>query len=39
MLYNMGGKLATDAGPIGIDKAAIRRPGRDVSLITYGGSL
>ncbi|MCE5972561.1 pyruvate dehydrogenase (acetyl-transferring) E1 component subunit alpha [Sinirhodobacter sp. WL0062] len=39
MLYNMTGKLAVNAGPVEIDKAAIRRPGRDVSLITYGGSL
>jgi len=39
MLYNMTGKLAADAGPVDIDKAAIRRIGRDISLITYGGSL
>ena len=39
MLYNMTGKLATDAGPVDIDKAAVRRSGRDISLITYGGSL
>ncbi|WP_321342016.1 pyruvate dehydrogenase (acetyl-transferring) E1 component subunit alpha [Breoghania sp.] len=39
MLYNMSGKLAANAGPVEIDKAAIRRPGRDLSLITYGGSL
>jgi pyruvate/2-oxoglutarate/acetoin dehydrogenase E1 component len=39
MLYNMTGKLAADAGPVDIDRAAIRRPGRDISLITYGGSL
>ena len=39
MLYNMTGKLAADAGAVDIDKAAIRRPGRDISLITYGGSL
>jgi len=39
MLYNMVGKLSQDAGPTDIDKAAIRRPGRDISLITYGGSL
>jgi len=39
MLYNMTGRLAADAGAVGIDKAAIRRPGRDISLITYGGSL
>ena len=39
MLYNMSGKLAADAGPVDIDKAAVRREGRDISLITYGGSL
>jgi len=39
MLYNMTGKLAADAGPVDIDKAAVRRSGRDISLITYGGSL
>jgi 2-oxoisovalerate dehydrogenase E1 component len=39
MLYNMSGKLAADAGAVDIDKAAVRRPGRDISLVTYGGSL
>ena len=39
MLYNMSGSLAEDAGPVNIDKAALRREGKDVSLITYGGSL
>ncbi len=39
MLYNSEGELAADAGAVDIDRAAIRRPGRDVSLITYGGSL
>src|SRR5690349_11765588 len=39
MLYNMTGKIAADAGPVNIDKAAVRRSGRDISLITYGGSL
>jgi pyruvate/2-oxoglutarate/acetoin dehydrogenase E1 component len=39
MLYNMSGKLAADAGPVDIEKAAVRRAGRDISLITYGGSL
>jgi pyruvate/2-oxoglutarate/acetoin dehydrogenase E1 component len=39
MLYNITGKLAPDAGPVDIDKAAVRRVGKDVSLITYGGSL
>ncbi|MGZ5928922.1 MAG: alpha-ketoacid dehydrogenase subunit beta [Rhizomicrobium sp.] len=39
LLYNRSGKLAPDAGPLAINKAAIRRQGKDMSLITYGGSL
>ncbi|WP_303983507.1 alpha-ketoacid dehydrogenase subunit beta [Dongia mobilis] len=39
MLYNMTGELGAGAGPVDIDRAVLRRPGRDVSLITYGGSL
>ncbi len=39
MLYNMEGKLAANAGPVDIDRAVVRREGRDVTLITYGGSL
>ena len=39
VLYNMMGKLPADAGPVEIAKAAVRREGRDISLITYGGSL
>ncbi len=39
MLYAMEGDLAEDAGPVEIGHAAVRRPGRDVSLVTYGGSL
>jgi len=38
-LYNMEGALADDAGPVDIDHAAIRRSGKDLSLITYGGTL
>jgi pyruvate dehydrogenase E1 component beta subunit len=38
-LYNMEGPLAGDAGPVDIDRAAIRRGGTAVSLITYGGTL
>ncbi|MGE0679366.1 MAG: alpha-ketoacid dehydrogenase subunit beta [Candidatus Binatia bacterium] len=38
-LYNLEGELAEEAGAVDIDKAAIRRPGTDVSLITYGGTL
>lgn len=39
MLYNRTEPLSPDAGAVDIDKAAIRRQGKDVSLITYGGSL
>lgn len=39
LLYNMEGTLAPNAGPVNIDRAVIRRPGQDVSLITYGGML
>ncbi len=39
MLYNMTGTLDDAAGAVDIDRAAVRREGRDVSLITYGGSL
>ncbi len=38
-LYNVAGELAEDAGPVDIDRAAVRRSGADVSLITYGGTL
>ncbi len=39
MLYNRAGKIDANAGPVDISKAAIRRSGKDVTLITYGGSL
>ena len=39
LLYNMEGELAADAGPVDISEAAIRRPGKQISLITYGGTL
>jgi pyruvate dehydrogenase E1 component subunit beta len=39
LLYNMEGELAADAGPVEISRAAIRRPGKHISLITYGGTL
>ncbi|MFO7691058.1 MAG: alpha-ketoacid dehydrogenase subunit beta [Cryobacterium sp.] len=38
-LYNMEGEIDDDAGAVDIERAAIRRPGTDVSLITYGGTL
>lgn len=39
MLYNMTGRLAANAESVDIARAAVRRPGQDISLITYGGSL
>ncbi len=38
-LYNMEGELSEAWRTTDISRARIRRPGRDVSLITYGGSL
>ncbi len=38
-LYNVEGELSDDAGPVDINTAAIRRPGDDVTIITYGGTL
>jgi len=38
-LYNMEGEIDESAGPVDIERAAIRRPGRDVTLIAYGGML
>ena len=32
-------RLPADAGAVDIDRAVVRRPGADVSLITYGGTL
>jgi len=39
LLYNLGGDLAAGAGAVDIDYAAVRRPGSDLTLVTYGGSL
>jgi pyruvate dehydrogenase E1 component beta subunit len=38
-LYNIDGELPVDAGAVDIDRAAVRRPGQDVTLVTYGGTL
>jgi pyruvate dehydrogenase E1 component beta subunit len=38
-LYNVEGELPEDAGPVEITRAAVRRAGSDVTLVTYGGSL
>ena len=39
MLYPVEGELDEHAGIVDITQAAVRRPGHDVSLITFGGSL
>jgi pyruvate dehydrogenase E1 component beta subunit len=38
-LYNVAGELDDNAAPVNIDTAMVRRPGEDISLITYGGTL
>src|SRR5512143_2532783 len=38
-LYNLEGELPADAGAVPIERAAVRRPGADVTLITFGGPL
>ncbi|MFN0090948.1 MAG: alpha-ketoacid dehydrogenase subunit beta [Acidimicrobiales bacterium] len=37
-LYPMTGEVESDTA-VDIDRAAVRRPGRDLSIVTYGGSL
>jgi pyruvate dehydrogenase E1 component beta subunit/2-oxoisovalerate dehydrogenase E1 component len=39
MLYNRAGVLPPGAGPVNISTAVVRRPGKDMTLITYGGTL
>jgi pyruvate/2-oxoglutarate/acetoin dehydrogenase E1 component len=39
LLYNLEGDIPDDAGATDIDHAKVRRAGRDLTLITYGGSL
>ncbi len=39
LLYNLEGELAADAGPVDIAQARVLRPGSDVALIAYGGSV
>ena len=39
MLYDVAGKLRLMLARLTIDKAAVRRARRDLTLITYGGSL
>jgi pyruvate dehydrogenase E1 component beta subunit len=39
LLYNAEGTLSDPPVEVSLEGAAVRRPGRDVSLVTYGGSL
>ena len=39
MLYNRSGVLPADAVPVDIRSAIVRRPGKDLTLVTYGGTL
>ncbi|HEX6104612.1 MAG TPA: alpha-ketoacid dehydrogenase subunit beta [Gemmatimonadales bacterium] len=38
-LYPVEGELSDDAGAVDLERAAVRREGGDLTLITYGGSL
>jgi pyruvate/2-oxoglutarate/acetoin dehydrogenase E1 component len=38
-LYNMSGELSVDAAAVDIDRARVRRPGSDVTIIAYSASL
>jgi pyruvate dehydrogenase E1 component beta subunit len=38
-LYNLEGNLADDAGPVDIERAAVRRSGTDLTVVAYGGTL
>jgi pyruvate dehydrogenase E1 component beta subunit len=38
-LYAVRGSLAADAGPVDLERAAVRRAGQHVSLVSYGGTL
>jgi pyruvate/2-oxoglutarate/acetoin dehydrogenase E1 component len=39
LMYNVEGELDSTIMGADIDRAAVRRPGSDITLITYGGSL
>jgi pyruvate dehydrogenase E1 component beta subunit len=38
-LYNLEGEMPVDVGAVDIEHAAIARPGTDVTLIAYGGTV
>ena len=39
MLYPMEGEMSNHTGPVDIKNAFVRRPGDDITLITFGGCL
>ena len=39
MLYPLEGEIDEHNGAVQLDRATVRRPGRDATVITYGGSL
>jgi pyruvate/2-oxoglutarate/acetoin dehydrogenase E1 component len=39
MLYNRSGLLSSEAGTVDIRSAIVRRPGKHLTLVTYGGTL
>jgi pyruvate dehydrogenase E1 component beta subunit len=39
LLYNVEDELGPGPTEVSLEGAAVRRPGRDVSIVTYGGSL
>jgi pyruvate dehydrogenase E1 component beta subunit len=38
-LYNLEGELSEPAPAVDIERAAVRRAGKDLTVVTYGGSL
>lgn len=38
-LYASTGPLPREAGPVELERAAVRRPGRDVTIVAWGGTL
>jgi pyruvate dehydrogenase E1 component beta subunit len=38
-LYNLEGDLPDDPAPVDIERARVRRPGRDVAVFAYGGTV
>ncbi|WP_103381608.1 alpha-ketoacid dehydrogenase subunit beta [Pseudonocardia dioxanivorans] len=38
-LYGVSGALPADAGPVDLDRAAVRRRGTDVTVVAYGGTV